>query len=332
MTDIADGAIKKPVDEKPGEQPDTDMVWVAGGEFKMGSDLYYPEERPVHDVRVDGFWVDHFLVTNEQFGRFVDATGYRTLAERALDPADFPGAPEENLVPGSMLFQKTAGPVELTDYRNWWAWVPGTSWRHPSGPGSSLEGLQNHPVVHVAFEDAEAYAQWAGKQLPTEAEWEYAARGGLDGKDFAWGDEDSSPETPLANTWQGEFPWQNLLTDGFEGTSPVGHYPPNGFGLYDVCGNTWEWTSDWYVNRSADVVEKSCCGVMVNPRIDSEEGSYNPAQPEFRIPRKVVKGGSHLCAPNYCLRYHPAARQPQMIDTGMSHIGFRCIVRASDAD
>jgi len=328
MNDAADTMKSRWADKTPGKQPDTNMVWIAGGQFKMGSDNFYPEEKPVQEVRVDGFWMDSFLVTNEQFARFVETTGYKTVAERALDPADFPGAPKENLAPGSMLFQKTTGPVDLDDYRNWWAWVPGTNWRHPAGPESSLDSLHNHPVVHVAYEDAESYAQWAGKQLPTEAEWEYAARGGLDNKNFSWGDEDSGSEKPLANTWQGEFPWQNLLTDGFDRTSPVGHYPANGYGLYDVCGNTWEWTSDWYVNRRPDVIEKSCCGLSVNPRIESKQGSYDPAQPQFKIPRRVVKGGSHLCAPNYCLRYRPAARQPQMVDTGMSHIGFRCIVRA----
>jgi sulfatase modifying factor 1 len=331
MNSVPDSSQKSiPADEKPGKQPDSDMVWIGGGQFKMGSDNYYPEEKPVRDVRVNGFWIDRFLVTNEKFAHFVKATGYKTVAERQLDPADFPGAPQENLAPGSMLFEKTAGAVDLNDYRNWWAWVPGTDWCHPAGPNSSLDGLHDHPVVHVANEDAEAYAQWAGKLLPTEAEWEYAARGGLEGKNFSWGDEDAISEKPLANTWQGDFPWENLLTDGFERTSPVGHYPANGYGVYDACGNTWEWTSDWYVNRHPDTHEKSCCGISENPRIDSEEGSYDPNQPQFRIPRKVVKGGSHLCAPSYCLRYRPAARQPQMIDTGMSHIGFRCIARSDN--
>ena len=331
MTGAEDTRSREHASKDDCAKPDAGMEWIAGGEFKMGSEEFYPEERPVQNVRVDGFWIDRCPVTNAQFAKFVHETNYKTVAERALDPADFPGAPAENLAPGSMLFRMTDGPVDLTDYRNWWAWVPGTSWRTPLGPDSSLEGLENHPVVHVAYEDAEAYAKWAGKQLPTEAEWEFAARGGLDGKKFAWGDEDPQSDEPLANTWQGEFPWQNLLTDGFMGTSPVGHYPANGYGLHDMCGNTWEWTSDWYVNRRADVIEKSCCGVSVNPRIESPQQSYDSNQPQFQIPRKVVKGGSHLCAPNYCLRYRPAARQPQMIDTGMSHIGFRCIKRAVDA-
>ncbi len=310
----------------PGAAPYPDMVWIPGGTFRMGSENFYPEERPVHEVRVDGFWIDRHTVTNAEFERFVAATGYVTLAERPLDPADFPGAPPENLVPGSMLFQKTRGPVDLDNYSNWWAWAPGTCWRHPLGPDSTLEGIESHPVVHVAYEDVEAYARWSGKDLPTEAEWECAARGGLDGKSFTWGDEDSLDGKPMANSWQGEFPWQNLTLDGFEGTSPVESFPANGFGLHDMAGNVWEWTSDWFVPRRADEIVKSCC-IPTNPRIDSPDKSYDPRQPQFRIPRKVVKGGSHLCAPNYCLRYRPAARQPQMIDTGMSHVGFRCVVR-----
>jgi formylglycine-generating enzyme required for sulfatase activity len=281
---------------------------------------------------VDGFWMDCYEVTNEQFARFVEETGYETLAERPLNPVDFPGAPAENLMPGSMLFHKSDGPVDLRDYRNWWAWVPGTSWRHPLGPGSSQESLEQHPVVHVAYEDAEAYARWAGKELPTEAEWEFAARGGLDEKKFTWGDEHFPDGKAMANSWQGEFPWQNLLDDGYAGTSPIGSFPPNGYGLYDMAGNVWEWTCDWFVQRHADEMVKPCCGPAVNPRIASPDKSYDAAQAQFRIPRKVVKGGSHLCAPNYCLRYRPAARQPQMIDTSMNHIGFRCIARHAATD
>lgn len=310
----------------PDNPPHVGMVWIPGGTFRMGSEDFYPEERPVHEISVDGFWMDSFEVTSEQFAQFVEETGYKTVAERDLNAADYPGAPPENLVPGSLLFHKTRGPVDLNNYTNWWAWTPGTSWRFPRGPGSSLKGLEQHPVVHVAFEDAESYARWAGKELPTEAEWEFAARGGLDGKAFTWGDEHFPGGKPMANSWQGEFPWQNLLEDGYEGTAPVGSFPPNGYGLYDMAGNVWEWTSDWFVRRHADEVVAPCCGPAVNPRITSPEKSYDPAQPQFRIPRKVVKGGSHLCAPNYCLRYRPAARQPQMIDTSMSHLGFRCIV------
>jgi formylglycine-generating enzyme len=312
---------------RPSGGPTADMVRIPGGTFRMGSESHYPEEGPIREVSVDGFWMDRFAVSNEEFARFVDATGYVTLAERPLDPASFPGAPSENLVPGSMLFQKTGGPVDLNDYTNWWVWAPGTTWRRPMGPGSSLAGKERHPVVHVAYEDAEAYARWAGKDLPSEAEWEFAARGGLDGKAFSWGDDDFPDGKAMANSWQGEFPWQNLLLDGHEGTSPVGAFPPNGYGLFDMTGNVWEWTCDWYAVRQPGDSGKTCCTSSVNPRIVSPDMSYNPNQPQFRIPRKVVKGGSHLCAPNYCLRYRPAARQPQMIDTGMSHIGFRCIIR-----
>jgi formylglycine-generating enzyme len=308
-------------------QAPPDMLWVPGGTFLMGSEDFYPEEAPVHEVSVDGFWMDRHIVTNEQFARFVDATGYVTVAERPLNPADFPGAPAANLVPGALIFQKSRGPVDLKDYRNWWVWAPGTNWRHPLGPQSSIEDMLQHPVVHIAYEDAEAYARWAGKELPSEAEWERAARGGLEGKKFTWGDEHFPGGKAMANSWQGEFPWQNLLVDGFPGTSPVGSFPANDYGLFDMAGNVWEWTSDWYVQRHADEMAQACCGPAVNPRITSAEKSYDPRQPAFRIPRRVVKGGSHLCAPNYCLRYRPAARQPQMIDTGMSHIGFRCILR-----
>jgi sulfatase modifying factor 1 len=306
-----------------------DMQWIPGGAFRMGSEDFYPEEGPVHEVAVDGFWMDRHVVTNQQFARFVDATGYVTVAERELNPADYPGAPKENLVPGALVFHTTRGPVDLTDYRNWWAWTPGTSWRHPQGPRSSLKGIEQHPVVHVAYEDAEAYAHWAGKDLPTEAEWERAARGGLEGKKFTWGDEHFPGGKAMANSWQGEFPWQNLLVDGFAGTSPVGSFPANGYGLFDMAGNVWEWTSDWYVHHHANEIVHACCGPAVNPRIASNEKSYDPRQPAIRIPRRVVKGGSHLCAPNYCLRYRPAARQPQMVDTGMSHLGFRCIMRVA---
>jgi formylglycine-generating enzyme len=263
-----------------------DMVWLPGGTFRMGSADFYPEERPVREVSVGGFWMDVCTVTNEEFARFVSATDYVTLAERPLNPADFPGAPPENLVPGSVVFQKAAGPVDLRDNANWWAWVPGTTWRNPLGPGSSLEGLGQHPVVHVAFEDAEAYAHWAGKELPTEAEWEYAARGGLDGKTFTWGDEHFPDGKAMANSWQGEFPWENLLQDGYEGTAPVGSFAPNGYGLYDMAGNVWEWTSDWYLSRDAGEVVKPCCVPADRSSIVAPESSYDPQQPQFRIPRR----------------------------------------------
>ena len=307
--------------------PGKDMVWIPGGNFKMGSERFYPEERPVHEVYVDGFWMDCYAVTNDQFASFVAETSYKTVAEQTPDAKDYPGAPPESLVPGSMVFHKTRGRVDTRDYSNWWAWVPGASWNHPFGSQSSIEGIGDHPVVHVADEDAQAYARWAGKELPTEAEWEFAARGGIDGADFTWGNEHFPNGKAMANTWQGEFPWQNLLIDGYEGTAPVGSFPPNGYGLYDTAGNVWEWTSDWFDSRHGEGKIKSCCGPVSNPRVLSPDGSYDPAQPDFHIPRRVLKGGSFLCAPNYCLRYRPAARQAQMIESATNHLGFRCVIR-----
>jgi formylglycine-generating enzyme required for sulfatase activity len=245
-----------------------------------------------------------------------------TVAERPLNAADYPGALPGELVPGALVFRQTRGPVDLRDWSQWWEYVHGACWKHPEGPGSSLESRPDHPVVHVAFEDAQAYAAWAGKRLPTEAEWEHAARGGLSGADFVWGDDMEPNGKPAANTWQGQFPWQNFVTDGYARTAPVGMFAPNGYGLYDMAGNVWEWTSDWYVARR-DVQTSPCCGG--GGRAPGIEESYDPAQPKIRIPRKVLKGGSFLCAPNYCLRFRPAARSPQMIDTGMAHLGFRCI-------
>jgi sulfatase modifying factor 1 len=306
------------------------MVVIPGGSFLMGSEKFYPEEKPVRKVTVDSFQMDVYAVTNSDYKKFVDETGYLTVAERPLNPADYPGANPEMLVPGALVFQKAKGPVDLNSYFNWWAWVPGANWKHPKGPASTIIGLGKHPVVHIAYEDAEAYAKWAGKSLPTEAEWEFAARGGLEGMDYSWGNEDLQLSNPKANTWQGNFPYENLAIDKYEGTSPVGSFEPNGYGLYDMAGNVWEWTSDWYLKNldSEDSKKhKSCCTPAVNPRVDSPGGSYDECQPNIKIPRKVIKGGSHLCAPNYCLRYRPAARQPQMIDTGMNHLGFRCIVR-----
>lgn len=303
------------------------MVWVSGGRFRMGSADFYPEERPVHEVAVDGFWMDEHPVTVAQFRRFVRETGYRTVAERPLNPDAYPDADPDLLVPGSLVFRRTSGRVDLSDYRNWWEYVPGACWKRPGGPGTSIRGREKHPVVQVAWEDVEAYARWAGKDLPTEAEWEYAARGGLDGAAFAWGDEQFPGGQAMANTWQGEFPWQNLRLDGYEGTSPVGSFPPNGYGLFDVTGNVWEWTVDWYSSRHAGELASPCCGPTTNPRVRTPEASYAVGEPGQHIPRRVVKGGSHLCAPNYCLRYRPAARQPQMVDTAMAHLGFRCVVR-----
>ena len=290
------------------------MAWVEGGVFRMGSEDFYPEERPVREVRVDGFWMDERPVTAAEFRLFVRATGYMTVAERPLDSADYPDANPELLAPGSLVFRKTAGPVPLDDVRNWWEYVPEASWRRPGGPGTTINGRDRHPVVQVAYEDAEAYASWAGKELPTEAEWEYAARGGLDGAIFAWGDEHFPGGKAMANSWQGDFPWQNLKLDGYEDTSPVGSFPPNGYGLFDMTGNVWEWTTDAFAPNGAGEPEVPCCAPTQRP-----EGE--------RFARKVIKGGSYLCAPNYCLRYRPAARQSETIDTSTGHIGFRCIVR-----
>ena len=301
------------------------MVWVPGGEFLMGSDDFYPEERPVHRVGVDGFWIDEHPVTIAEFRRFAKATGHVTWAERAPDPDDYPGADPELLVPGSLVFQPTSGPVDLADFRNWWAWAPGAQWRHPEGPGSTVHGRELHPVTHVAYDDAVAYAAWAGKALPSEAQWERAARGGLEGKVFCWGDEFAPRGRMMANTWQGEFPWQNLMLDRFERTSPVKQFPPNGYGLYDMAGNVWEWTSDFFTPRHPDEISHPCCSPQ-NPRVTSPEYSYVLGAPGAEIPRRVTKGGSHLCAPNYCLRYRPAARQGEAVDTTTIHIGFRCII------
>jgi formylglycine-generating enzyme required for sulfatase activity len=287
----------------------------------MGSDGHYAEEAPAREVEVSGFWISPAAVTNAEYAAFVAATGYVTVAERPLDPDDFPGAPKENLVPGAMVFTGTAGPVDLRHLSQWWTWTPGASWRHPEGPGSDVVDRADHPVVQVAHEDAAAYADWAGLDLPTEAQWERAARGGLDGATFTWGDEPEAPGERLAHYWHGDFPWR--AEAGYGTTAPVGSYPPNGYGLVDMAGNVWEWTDDWYVEtRFAD--ETSCCAPR-DPRGGSADGSLDPHQPQFRIPRKVIKGGSFLCADSYCLRYRPAARRPQMIDTGMSHVGFRCV-------
>jgi formylglycine-generating enzyme required for sulfatase activity len=301
------------------------MHYIPGGSFLMGCEEFYPEEAPVHEVSVDPFWIDAYAVTNAEFARFVKDTAYVTVAELRPNAADYPGVPAEALVPGALVFHPTTGPVDLRDWSQWWRYVPGAYWRHPEGPESAIDDRLDHPVVHVAYEDAQAYATWAGKTLPTEAEWEFAARGGLNGARFVWGDEMYPGGKPAANTWQGEFPWQNLCTDGYERTSPVGAFAPNGYGLYDMAGNVWEWTSDWYGTKQPHTAARSCCSAQ-SPRVLPED-SYDRGQPQLRIPRKVVKGGSHLCAPNYCLRFRPAARSPQMVDTGMSHLGFRCIKR-----
>ena len=302
-----------------------DMVRIEGGSFVMGSDHHYPEERPAHKVAVDGFWIDRHAVTNREFARFVEATGHVTLAERPADPADYPGADPAMLAPASVVFVPPPGRVDLRNHYNWWQYVPGADWRHPRGRDSSLEGLDDHPVVHVAYEDALAYAQWAGKDLPTEAEWEFAAKGGGDGTEFAWGDELAPDGRHMANTWQGEFPWQAEPADGFLWTAPVGSFDPNGYGLYDMIGNVWEWTSDWYQEHGR--IQQHACCTLQNPRGAEREASMDPNNP-VQIPRRVMKGGSHLCAPNYCRRYRPAARMAQPVDTSTCHVGFRCVVRA----
>jgi len=317
------GAASAPSSVEP---PFPDMVWIPGGTFAMGSESHYPEERPVHRVTVDGFWMDRYPVTNRRFRKFVEATGHVTFAEIPPQADDYPGAKPEMLYAGSLVFVKPAGPVDRRDIGNWWQYLRGADWRHPYGPGSSIDALDDHPVVHVTFGDAETFAEWEGKAVPTEAEWEFAARGGLVGAPYAWGNEFIPDGRMMANTWQGEFPWQNLRTDGYEGTSPVGAFPPNGYGAHDMIGNVWEWTTDWYEPRHPAEATKACC-IPRNPRSGRETESYDPRQPEIRIPRKVLKGGSHLCAPNYCRRYRPAARFPEPVDTSTCHVGFRCIVR-----
>ena len=292
------------------------LIPIGPGDLLQGSADFYAEERPVRSVRVGAFRIGGHPVTNAEYGRFVAATGHVTVAEGALDPADFPGADPALLVPGSLVFAPTPGPVPLDDWTRWWRWTPGADWRHPEGPDSSVEGRERHPVVHVAHDDALAYATWAALRLPTEAEWEYAARGGLVGATYAWGDEFEPGGAAMANTWRGQFPWRHEATAGPGMTTPVGTYPPNGYGLCDVAGNVWEWTdSAWTATHSADsdAAAVHCCA---------------PADERTEETRMVIKGGSHLCAPSYCHRYRPAARQGQTIRSSTSHIGFRC---AADA-
>ena len=302
------------------------MVHIPGGQFTMGSDNHYPEEKPAHRVIVDDFFMDGSPVTNAQFREFVEATGHVTTAEIAPRPEDYPGALPEMLRAASLVFVQPTRRPTSRDISQWWSFMAGADWRHPNGPSSSIDGLDSHPVVHVSFPDAEAYAQWMGKSLPTEAEWEFAARGGLADAEYAWGDELTLDGRHMANTWQGEFPWQNNGDDGFERTSPVGAFAPNGYGLQDMIGNVWEWTSDWYSGEHAADAKKSCC-IPRNPRGPAEAASFDPSMPQIRIPRKVLKGGSHLCAPNYCRRYRPAARHAEPVDTSTSHVGFRCVLR-----
>lgn len=298
---------------------------IQGGTFTMGSDRFYEEERPVRLVKVDPFAIDKTPVTNRQFAEFVAATGHLTVAEIAPDPAEYPGLDPAMALAGSLVFTRPATPVPLHDHSQWWSFVFGADWRHPTGPESAIDDLSDHPVVHVAYADAEAYAKWAGKALPTEAEWEFAARGGLSNAEYAWGDELAPGGRILANYWRGMFPFANMRADGGYRTTAVGSFPENGYGLSDMIGNTWEWTKDWYAMPAVPKSKSPCCAIE-NPRGATLRESYDPAEP-VRIGRKVLKGGSHLCAANYCQRYRPAARHAQMIESSTSHIGFRCVVR-----
>ncbi len=309
----------QPDDVRTGE-----MVFIPAEIFLMGSDRHYPEEAPCHRVFVDGFWIDRTPVTNRQFQEFVDATGHVTEAEVVPNVNEYPGASAETYYAGSLVFSPLPHITDLRDWSQWWSFLRGADWRHPYGPESDINGLGDHPVVHVSYSDAAAYARWAGKDLPTEAEWEFAARGGLDGEDYAWGNTLMPRGRHMANTWQGSFPVENRCEDGFARTSPVTAFPPNGYGLNDMIGNVWEWTSDWWAPRH-QVETTGPCRVPLNPRGGREEASYHPALPN--IPRKVLKGGSHLDAPNYSRRYRPAARHGEPIDTSACHIGFRCVVR-----
>ncbi len=283
----------------------------------MGSDHHYPEERPSRVVQVKPFRIDAYPVTNRRFAEFVEATGHLTLAERPLDPRRYQGIRSEDLLPGSLVFMMTPGMVDLGDFRNWWRWVTGANWRRPLGPGSSTEGLADHPVVQVAYPDAVAFARWAGMRLPSEVEWEYAARGGFDGAEFEWGDGDTQDTMPRINTWQGGFPYENTELDGWTRTNPVGFYEPNGYGLHDMTGNVWEWTSTRYREPSVHTSGQKCCGPAKGTLL-------GPTGDPGRFPARTIRGGSHLCTAQYCFRYRPAARQPQTIDTSASHLGFRC--------
>ncbi len=280
----------------------------------MGSDSHYVEESPAHNVRVDGYFMDEAPVTNRQFAQFVQATGYVTCAEVSPNEDQYPGADPSMLRPGSLVFTPPAIHVDLSDCLSWWTYVFGADWRHPLGPGSNLDGLEDHPVVHVALSDAQAYANWVGKQLPTEAEWEFAAKAGGDAE-YAWGSELAPGGVHQANTWQGQFPVQNLCEDGYARTSPVFAFPPNSFGLRDMIGNVWEWTSDYWMDRHSGGAHKSCC-IPSNPRNFDAQASIDIERPQIPIPRMVLKGGSHLCSPNYCRRYRPAARQSSLRSGG----------------
>ncbi|TXI11959.1 MAG: formylglycine-generating enzyme family protein [Rhizobium sp.] len=303
------------------------MTWIPGQTYRMGSDHHYPEEAPAHHVKVDGFWIDEIPVTNRRFMQFVNETKYVTLAEKAPDANDYPGALPSMLRAGSLVFSQPKA-IDGPDIRQWWKFKFGANWCRPLGGTSDLRGKLDHPVVHVAWSDARAYADWAGLDLPTEAEWELAARGGLDDKEFAWGDELQPAGKAMANTWQGTFPIHSTKPRGNERTTPVRSFPANGYGLYDMIGNVWEWTTDYWTTHHPEPAKHSCC-IPSNPRGGDAEASYDPRQPNIRIARRVLKGGSHLCAPNYCRRYRPAARHAEPEDTSTSHVGFRCVRRVT---
>jgi len=313
----------------PGPAP-PGMVWIPGGEFSMGSDAAADslcdvpgvtrDAHPIHRVAVDGFWMDATEVTNRAFRAFVEATGYVTVAERAPDPADFPGAPRELLVPGSAVFHPPGQPVDLRNALAWWRYVPGVHWRQPAGPGSSIEGREEYPVVHIAYPDAEAYAAWAGRRLPTEAEWEFAARGGVAGRLYAWGDELTPGGVHHANLHQGSFPVTDAGTDGFVGLAPVASFAPNPYGLYDMAGNVWEWVSDWYrPDYYATLAAEGT--VAVNPT--GPPDSFDPAEPGAK--KRVQRGGSFLCTSQYCSRYLVGTRGKNEVSTGSTHGGFRTV-------
>ncbi|HYE73587.1 MAG TPA: formylglycine-generating enzyme family protein [Blastocatellia bacterium] len=307
----------------PGPAPEG-MVWVPGGTFWMGcDDCNMPDAEPSHLVKVDGFWMDATPVTNAQFAKFVEATGYKTIAERPLNPKDFPGVPLDKLVSGSSVFTQPLRPVSLDNIFNWWTYVPGANWQHPEGPNSNLRGREDHPVVQIAWDDAVAYSKWAGKRLPTEAEFEFAARGGLDRQAYAWGNELKPNGKWAANIWQGMFPVKNRVEDGYERTSPVKAFAPNGFGLYDMGGNVWQWCSDWY--RPDYFEQLAASGVAHNPQ--GPESSYDPQ--ESNIPKRVQKSGSFLCSDQYCSRYLVGSRGKGAADSGGSNTGFRCVLGQS---
>lgn len=309
------GTVKAPTAAPEG------MVWIPGGEFSMGSeDPEMGDARPFHRVAIDGFWMDQTEVTNEEFARFVKATGYVTVAERPPDARDFPGAPPENLVAGSVVFTPPNKKVPLDNHFAWWRYVQGANWRHPDGPESYLKGKEKHPVVHIAFEDASAYALWTGKRLPTEAEFEFAARGGLDRKRFAWGDEFKPGGKFQANSFQGHFPETNTGEDGFLGSAPVASFPANAFGLFDMAGNVWEWTGDWY---RADYYKTLAATQQIARNPQGPADSFDPS--ESRVAKRVHRGGSFLCTDEYCARYTPGGRGKGEPSTGTNHLGFRCV-------